>query len=64
MFAEHGFSALTNSRLVPKATRILADRLDGLWCVKLLHSFDKFYDYENFFSYLLMSINCFHGNTD
>jgi hypothetical protein len=28
---EHGFSALTNSRLVPKATRILADRLDGLW---------------------------------
>ncbi|KAG0621008.1 hypothetical protein M758_4G261600 [Ceratodon purpureus] len=28
---EHGFSALTNSRLVPKATRILADKLDGLW---------------------------------
>lgn len=27
----HGFSALSNSRLVPKATRLLADKLDGLW---------------------------------
>ena len=29
----HGLSALTNSKLVPKATRILADRFDGLWYV-------------------------------
>jgi hypothetical protein len=33
LFAAHGFKPLTMSRFIPRFTRRLADRVDGMWYV-------------------------------